>query len=118
MLEDSHRMLAQVTTALEEERAERIRTAGLLEHEQQRTQLLLDVLKHFREKLQGLTPQMLLSRLGGLDPRNFSTPPCEMQGAGVPHAQQPVSAPSLDSVEQAKISLVPDSCRASAHYIG
>jgi len=67
MLEDSHRMLAQVRGAVERERAERIRAADLLEHEQQRTQLLLDVLKHFKEKLRGLTPQMLLGRLGRLD---------------------------------------------------
>ncbi|CAK0883933.1 unnamed protein product, partial [Prorocentrum cordatum] len=65
MLEESHRMLAQVRDALEQEQAERRRAAGLLEHEKRRTQLLLDVLKHFKEKLQGLTPQMLLSRLGG-----------------------------------------------------
>merc|ERR1740130_2041216 len=50
--------------ALESERIERSKAAELLEHEQQGTQLLLDVLKHFKEKLQGLTPQMLLSRLG------------------------------------------------------
>mmetsp|Transcript_23235 Transcript_23235/g.59323 ORF Transcript_23235/g.59323 Transcript_23235/m.59323 type:complete len:670 (+) Transcript_23235:103-2112(+) len=68
MLEDAHRMLAQVRDALEEERAERVRAQGLLEHEQQRTQLLLDVLKHFKEKLQGLTPQVLLSRLGATGP--------------------------------------------------
>ncbi|CAJ1346825.1 unnamed protein product, partial [Effrenium voratum] len=60
MLEESHRMLAQLRETLDKERAERLRVAGLLEHEQQRTQLLLDVLKHFKEKLQGLTPQMLL----------------------------------------------------------
>ncbi|CAE8615507.1 unnamed protein product [Polarella glacialis] len=69
MVEESHRMLAQLREALEQERAERLRVAGLLEHEQQRTQLLLDVLKHFKEKLQGLTPQMLLSRLGVTDPK-------------------------------------------------
>jgi len=62
-------MLARVHSALEEERAERVRTGGLLQHEQQRTQLLLDVLKHFKEKLQGLTPQVLLGRLGWLDPK-------------------------------------------------
>merc|ERR1712232_626111 len=69
MLEDSHQMLGQVRDALEHERSERVRTAGRLEHEQQRTQLLLDVLKHFKEKLQGLTPQVLLSRLGCTDPK-------------------------------------------------
>ena len=57
-------MLAQLRETLEKEKAERHRVAGLLEHEQQRTQLLLDVLKHFKEKLQGLTPQVLLGRLG------------------------------------------------------
>merc|ERR1711920_1181479 len=67
MLEDSHHMLGQVRDTLEHERAERVRTAGLLEHEQHRTRLLLDVLRHFKEKLQGLTPQMLLSRLGCAD---------------------------------------------------
>jgi hypothetical protein len=65
MLEDSHQMVGQVRTALENERAERLRTADLLEHEQQRTRMLLDVLRQFKEKLQGLTPQMMLSRLGG-----------------------------------------------------
>jgi len=69
MLEDSHRMLAQVRDALEHERSERLKTQGMFEHEQQRTRLLLDVLKHFKEKLQGLTPQMLLSRLGSADPK-------------------------------------------------
>jgi chromosome segregation ATPase len=64
MLEESHRVLAQMRDALEYERAERVKATELLEHEQQRTQLLLDVLKHFKEKLQGLTPQMLLNRLG------------------------------------------------------
>ncbi|CAJ1426558.1 unnamed protein product, partial [Effrenium voratum] len=48
MLEESHRMLAQLRETLDKERAERLRVAGLLEHEQQRTQLLLDVLKHFK----------------------------------------------------------------------
>jgi len=69
MLEESHRVLAQMRDALEHERAERVKASQLLEHEQQRTQLLLDVLKHFKEKLQGLTPQMLLSRLGCSDPK-------------------------------------------------
>jgi len=69
MLQDSHQMLARVRNALEEERAQRLQTGGLLQHEQQRTQLLLDVLKHFKEKLQGLTPQVLLGRLGWLDPK-------------------------------------------------
>lgn len=73
MLEDSHRVLAQVQKALASERSERARTAGLLEHEQQRTQLLLDVLKHFKEKLQGLTPQMLLSKLACLDPKALAS---------------------------------------------
>lgn len=68
MLEESHAMLAQLRDTLEKEKAERLRVAGLLEHEQQRTQLLLDVLKHFKEKLQGLTPQVLLGRLGA-DPK-------------------------------------------------
>merc|ERR1711948_239872 len=68
MLEDSHRMLAQLRDVLQQEQAERIKASGLLEHEQQRTQLLLDVLKHFKEKLQGLTPQMLLGRLESLGP--------------------------------------------------
>lgn len=63
MLEESHVMLAQLRETLDKERTERVRVAGLLEHEQQRTQLLLDVLKHFKEKLQGLTPQVLLGRL-------------------------------------------------------
>jgi chromosome segregation ATPase len=64
MLEESHRVLAQMRDALELERSERAKAAQALEQEQRRTQLLLDVLKHFKEKLQGLTPQMLLSRLG------------------------------------------------------
>lgn len=67
MLEESHQMLTQVRDALEHERGERVRTARLLKQEQQRTLLLLDVLKHFKEKLQGLTPQMLLTRLGLAD---------------------------------------------------
>mmetsp|Transcript_12411 Transcript_12411/g.29219 ORF Transcript_12411/g.29219 Transcript_12411/m.29219 type:complete len:642 (+) Transcript_12411:143-2068(+) len=67
MLEESHRMLGQVREAIEHERSERIKTTRLLEQEQQRTHLLLDVLKHFKEKLQGLTPQMLLSQLAGSD---------------------------------------------------
>merc|ERR1719263_973120 len=71
MLEESHRMLAQVRDALEIERSERVSAGQQLEHEQRRTQLLLDVLKHFKEKLQGLTPQMLLSRLGVSDPKAF-----------------------------------------------
>merc|ERR1711879_212898 len=69
MLEESHRMLAQVRDALEWERKERMKVERLLEYEKRRTQLLLDVLKHFKEKLQGLTPQMLLSRLGCSDPK-------------------------------------------------
>merc|ERR1712113_1345770 len=64
MLTDSHRMLPQVRDALQEERADRMRAAGLLEHERQRTQLLLDVLRHFKEKLRGLTPQALIGRFG------------------------------------------------------
>jgi len=80
MLEESHRMLAQLRETLDKERAERLRVAGLLEHEQQRTQLLLDVLKHFKEKLQGLTPQMLLGRLGVSDPKVlFSSPWLQQQ---------------------------------------
>mmetsp|Transcript_5939 Transcript_5939/g.14209 ORF Transcript_5939/g.14209 Transcript_5939/m.14209 type:complete len:635 (-) Transcript_5939:120-2024(-) len=63
MLEESHKMLGQVREALEHERTERGKASRLLAQEQHRTQLLLDVLKNFKEKLQGLTPQMLLSRL-------------------------------------------------------
>ena len=40
---------------------------SLLKQEQQRTVLLLDVLKHFKEKLQSLMPQMLLTRLSLAD---------------------------------------------------
>ena len=40
---------------------------SLLKQEQQRTVLLLDVLKHSKEKLHGLTPQMLLTRLSLAD---------------------------------------------------
>lgn len=68
MLEESHRVLAQMRDALELERSERAKASQALEQEQQRTKLLLDVLKHFKEKLQGLTPQMLLSRLNA-DPK-------------------------------------------------
>lgn len=67
MLDDSHAMLAQLREALEHERCDRIRTGGLLEHEQKRTKVLLDVLRSFKEKLQGLTPQMLLNRVGSSD---------------------------------------------------
>jgi chromosome segregation ATPase len=74
MLEESHRVLAQMRDALEFERGERAKVAELLEHEQQRTQLLLDVLKHFKEKLQGLTPQMLLSRLGAVAGGDIKSP--------------------------------------------
>lgn len=63
MLTDAHGMVAEVRQALEEEKADRVRAAGLLEHEKQRTQLLLDVLRHFKDKLRGLTPQALLNRL-------------------------------------------------------
>merc|ERR1739845_76101 len=73
MLEDSHKMLVQVRDAVERERADRVKASDLLEHEQQRTQLLLDVLKHFKEKLQGLTPQMLISRLGCFDQKVLPT---------------------------------------------
>ena len=41
-----------------------IRTARILKQEQQCTVLLLDVMYHFKEKLQSLTSQMLLTRLG------------------------------------------------------
>lgn len=85
MLEESHRMLAQVRDALEAERGERTRIAGLLEHEQQRTKLLLDVLKHFKEKLQGLTPQMILSRIGCSDPKALLAGGVPLAGlAGLP----------------------------------
>lgn len=63
MLEESHSMLGQVREALERERRQRRGTQQLLEQERMRTHLLLDVLKHFKEKLQCLTPQMLLGRL-------------------------------------------------------
>merc|ERR1712061_986669 len=69
----SHRMLAQLRDVLQQEQAERVKASGMLEHEQQRTQLLLDVLKHFKEKLQGLTPQMLLSLLGCYDQKGLPT---------------------------------------------
>jgi len=88
MLEESHRMLAQLRDRLDKERAERMKASGLLEHEQQRTQLLLDVLKHFKEKLQGLTPQMLLNRLGVTDPKALlegapGTPGGSLAGCGL-----------------------------------
>lgn len=63
MLEESHGMLGQIREALERERRQRRGTQQLLEQERMRTHLLLDVLKHFKEKLQCLTPQMLLGRL-------------------------------------------------------
>jgi len=88
MLEDSHQMLGQVRDALEHERAERVRTAGLLEHEQQRTRLLLDVLRHFKEKLQGLTPQVLLNRLGCVDQKaSFGAAPMlDLGASGGPYS--------------------------------
>eukprot|EP00747_Dinoflagellata_sp_TGD_P170364 gnl/TRDRNA2_/TRDRNA2_201741_c0_seq1.p1 gnl/TRDRNA2_/TRDRNA2_201741_c0~~gnl/TRDRNA2_/TRDRNA2_201741_c0_seq1.p1 ORF type:complete len:520 (+),score=149.64 gnl/TRDRNA2_/TRDRNA2_201741_c0_seq1:117-1676(+) len=96
MLEESHKMLSQVRDALEQERAERIKTSRLLEHEQMRTQLLLDVLKHFKEKLQGLTPQVLLSRLGVSDSKALLADGqfASLVGSGLPaelSATQPAS---------------------------
>merc|ERR1719263_2365303 len=82
MLEESHRMLAQVRDALEIERSERVSAGQQLEHEQRRTQLLLDVLKHFKEKLQGLTPQMLMTRLGCSDPKSI------LASIGAPASEQ------------------------------
>uniref|UniRef100_A0A7S1SCC8 Uncharacterized protein n=1 Tax=Alexandrium catenella TaxID=2925 RepID=A0A7S1SCC8_ALECA len=122
MLEDSHIMLAQVTNALEEERAERIRTAGLLEHEQQRTQLLLDVLKHFKEKLQGLTPQMLLSRLGCIDPKAAALLASSGTPQGNPAANS--TAPAVGSSSLPPCPPVPGAPGReaikphAAHYIG
>jgi len=73
MLDDSHAMLAQLREALDEERAERLKASGLLDHEQKRTKVLLDVLRSFKEKLQGLTPQMLLNRVGASDLKELAT---------------------------------------------
>jgi len=89
-------MLAKVRDALEQEQTERCRTAGLLEHEKQRTQLLLDVLKHFKEKLQSLTPQMLLSRLGGLDAKALLTGTADVADMGCPFVN---GAPTLNGRE-------------------
>ena len=57
-------MLTQVRDAPEHERDERIRTARLLRQEQQRILILLDALRRFKGEFQGLTSQILLTRLG------------------------------------------------------
>jgi len=63
MLDDSHGTLGQLRDALEVERAEHLRSAGLLQQEQHRTQLLLDVLRNIKDKLQGLSPALLAKSL-------------------------------------------------------
>ena len=60
-------MLTQARDAPEHERDEGTRTARLLRQEQQRILILLDVRKRFKEKSQGLTAQLRVTRLSLAD---------------------------------------------------
>merc|ERR1712151_406485 len=83
MLDDSHTMLAQLRNAVDHERCERIKAGGLLEQEQKRTRVLLEVLRNFKAKLQGIAPHKLASQAGFLDMKELATIAGTMNGLDV-----------------------------------
>lgn len=78
MLKESHEALAQLCRLLEQERAQREHCAQGLKQQRVRTELLLQLLHHFKSRTQDLAPQALLSGRAGSG--------AELAGSGLPLA--------------------------------
>lgn len=113
MVRESHQTLISMRDALHDVRADRAKTSRLLGQEQHRTWMLLDVLKHFKEKLQDLSPE-LLRRLGMPDlakgdtnsPTNSPRPMSTV--ASLPSVTFHNGSPRLSSNESAVSSIIPE----------
>jgi hypothetical protein len=62
MLRESHEALGQLCGLVEQERAQRSDCSQGLRQQQMRTELLLQLLSHFKNRTQDLAPQVLLSQ--------------------------------------------------------
>jgi len=65
MVKESHAALGQLCSRLETERALREQCTHGLRQQRVRTELLLQLLHHFKSRTQGLAPSSLLGGLGG-----------------------------------------------------
>jgi len=66
MLKESHSALGQLCALVEHERAQRGECSQGLRQQQMRTELLLQLLSHFKNRTQDLAPQVLLSQAAEL----------------------------------------------------
>jgi len=73
MLKEGHSALSQLCSHVERERWQREQCAQGLRQQQMRTELLLQLLHHFKSRTQDLAPQAILSQAAEL--MNGSTPP-------------------------------------------
>lgn len=62
MLQESHAVLAQAREALDRERARGACASRSLAEEQQRSQILLELLRHFRTRVKDIAPQAMLAQ--------------------------------------------------------
>lgn len=100
MLQESHGALGQLCSLVERERAQREHAANGLKQQRMRTELLLQLLRHFKCRTQDLAPQVLLGQA-----TEFTNGAAWQQGAP---GDAPVS-PRASAAEQ-QWSAVPPAC--------
>lgn len=90
MLAESHAALNQLCALVEHERVQRGQCAQGLQHQQKRTELLLQLLSHFKSRTQDLAPHVLLS-----------------QATDLIQAQMAASSPHRDLLEEPIVAGLP-----------
>jgi len=104
MLVESHAALGQLCGLVEHERSQKAECSQGLRQQQTRTELLLQLLSHFKSRTQDLAPQVLLSQATELAQAQMGTVPA---GAVSPSASEPTTAPLVAHRSPLNFSAVP-----------
>jgi chromosome segregation ATPase len=84
MLKEGHSALSQLCSHVERERSQREQCVQGLRQQQMRTELLLQLLHHFKTRTQDLAPQVLLSQAAELVQEQMAPDSTEYHGATEP----------------------------------
>lgn len=91
MLMESHAALGQLCGLVEHERSQKAECSQGLKQQQTRTELLLQLLSHFKSRTQDLAPQVLLSQANELAQAQMGTVPL-VSGTVSPLVLEPTAA--------------------------
>lgn len=99
MLQESHSGIGQLCSLVDQERQKREQCAQGLKQQRLRTELLLQLLHHFKNRTQDLAPGAMLAAVGN---GTQATPRGVPGNSGIGHMsmQEPVSLPPLGGVHQ------------------